>query len=167
MTRSRRQWWTRWRNPSRSRLNSPAASTHEQCAAPGITESSEPAIRWCMVLAMVMSVPRSSSPTKMRVGHEMARAGAVNDQDVMQRHLPRLEEDVGGLRLVDLHRDLLAAGEEIVGIEGVDVGHRRPVTPGDDPHVAVTRRALGEGHPCGDHVRLAQPPVRRVLMPGD
>src|SRR2546422_4311422 len=49
----------------------------------------------------------------------------------------------------------------------VDMGYLCPVAPGDHAHVAVGRRALREGHPRGDHVRLAEPPVRRVLVPGD
>ena len=93
-------------------------------------------------------------------------ARAVHHQHVMERHLSRLKDDVGGPRFVHLHGDLLAAREEIVGMERVDVGDGRAMAPRNDPHVAVGGRALGEGNPRRDHVRLGEPPVRGVLMPG-
>jgi hypothetical protein len=91
----------------------------------------------------------------------------VDHQHVVQRHFARLQDDVGGLALVDLHRDLLAAGEEVVRVKRVDVRHERPVAAGHDAHIAVLHRARREGHPRGEDVRLAQSPVRRVLVPGD
>jgi hypothetical protein len=83
----------------------------------------------------------------------------------MERHLARLEDDVGGPRLVHLHGDLLAAREEVVGMKRVGVGDGRAMAPRNDPHVAVGGRALGKGDPRREHVRLGEPPVRGVLMP--
>src|SRR5882762_62061 len=43
---------------------------------------------------------------------------AVDEADMVERHLAGLEGDRHRLALVDIHRNLLAAGQEVVLIEG-------------------------------------------------
>ena len=47
------------------------------------------------------------------------RRGAVKQQHVMERRLARLQLDMDGVRLIDLDRDLLAAGEQVVPLGGL------------------------------------------------
>ena len=81
---------------------------------------------------------------------------------------PGLEADADRLRLVDLDRDLLAAREQVVAMEGVEVRQLVDrVRARDELHVAVLRRRVGERDPGGDDVGRLEPPVGRVLVPGD
>lgn len=59
-----------------------------------------------------------------------------------------------------------AAREQVVGCEGVAMRHLLDVGARHHAHRAALDGALGEGHPRGHHVRLAEPPVGRVLVPG-
>ncbi len=81
---------------------------------------------------------------------------------------PALRPMPTALRLVDLDRDLLAARQQVVAMEGVEVRKLLDrVRPRDELHVAVLRRGVGERDPGGHHVGRIQPPVGRVLVPGD
>ena len=62
----------------------------------------------------------------------------------------------------------LAAREQVVLVEGVNVRQLvDPVAAGDHLHVAVLLADVGEGDPGGDHVVGLEPPVGRILVPGD
>src|SRR3546814_5339699 len=44
--------------------------------------------------------------------------------DVMEGDLPRAQDQVDRLPLVDLHRDFLATGQQIIIAESIDMRHR-------------------------------------------
>ena len=95
-------------------------------------------------------------------------AGGVGEPDVVQRRLPRREGHRNGLRFVDVHRDLLPPGEQVVVVVLVAVRqHRLEVAPRKHPHAAALLGGRRERHPGGDELRCVEPPVARVLMPGD
>ena len=63
---------------------------------------------------------------------------AVDQLDVMEGHLARLELERDGLGLVDLDADLLAAAQQIVGSERILVRHDlHGMRARDDAHGAV------------------------------
>src|SRR5919199_857475 len=95
------------------------------------------------------------------------RRGAVEQQDVVQRSLSGLQLGEHGLVLVHLDGDLLAAGQQIVLVEGVAVRDLDLVRAGHELHATVHGVSRREGQPHGRHVRRAQPPIGRVLVPGD
>ena len=94
------------------------------------------------------------------------RPRAVHQQHVMQRHLARLERHVDTLAVGHVDGDLLAAGQQVVAGEGVamlELVLEMAARP--ELHGAAFDRCVGEGHPGGDDVVGAEPPVGRVLVP--
>ena len=70
--------------------------------------------------------------------------GAMDQPDMVQRHLAGLQLQHAGLRVVDLDHDLLAAAEQVVGAEGVAMRNLvQHVAAGDHPHGAVRGGAVG------------------------
>src|SRR6185437_8559682 len=92
---------------------------------------------------------------------------AVRQQHVVQRRLARRELDRHALALVDLDRDLLAAAQEIVLVEGVDMLELALVRARHEHHAAVQEIGRREGHPYRHDVGRGEPPVGSVLVPGD
>src|SRR3954469_7350272 len=71
---------------------------------------------------------------------------AVDQADVMQRHLPRLQHDINGFALIDLNADLLAAAEHVVGGEGVAMRQLIPeMAAGHDAQTPTLHSARREG----------------------
>ena len=104
----------------------------------------------------------------IRRSFDAVRLGAVHELDVMQRHLAGLEQDRHGLRLLDVDRDLLTAREQVVLVEGVDMGQLvAGVRAGNHLHAAADEVAARERDPRGDDVVRLEPPVGGVLVPGD
>ena len=96
------------------------------------------------------------------------RIGAVDQPHVVQRHLAGGEFQHRRLALIDIHHDLLAARQQVLGREGVAMRHLiQLVRRRDHPHGAVRRGAVGERHPGGDDVGRLQPPVGGILVPRD
>jgi hypothetical protein len=96
-------------------------------------------------------------------------ARAVEDLDVVQRHLAGLQHQVDRAVLVDLDRDLLAARQHVAFTEGVLVRHHlAQVRARHDPHAAALGRRGREGDPGGHHVALlVEAPIGDVLVPAD
>src|SRR5476649_2408334 len=90
---------------------------------------------------------------------------AVRQQNVMQRGLARLQDRVDTLGLVDLHRDLLAAAQEIVLVERVLVLELAKMRARHEFHAAVQEIGRRERHPHRHHVGRTQAPVGRILVP--
>ena len=102
----------------------------------------------------------------MRRSSERIGIGAMDQPHMMQRHLAGGEFQHRRLAFVDVHHDLLAAGQQVSGGEGVAMRHLvQLVRAGDHPHRAIRRGAVGERHPGGDDVGWFQSPVGRVLVP--
>ena len=104
----------------------------------------------------------------MRRSSALIGPGAVDQLDVMQRHLARLHDQVLGLTFVDLDLDLLAAREQVVRGKGLGVRQHVPlVAARDHAHAAALGRARRERDPGGHDVGRLQPPIGEILMPGD
>ncbi len=96
------------------------------------------------------------------------RLRAVHQLDVVQRHFAGLEQAGHGVRLVHLDRDFLAAREQVVPVESVDVGQLiLDVRARYHFHASADRVAFRERDPCRDDVVRLEPPVGRVLVPGN
>ena len=86
---------------------------------------------------------------------------------MVQRHLPGPQFQHPGLALVHVHLDLLAAAEQVVGVEGVAMGDLvQLVGARDHAHGPVGGIAVGEGDPGGDDVGGIEAPVGGILVPG-
>ena len=96
------------------------------------------------------------------------RVRAVDDVDVMERHLAGPQDDVDGILLVDLHLDLLSPAQAVVRGVCVPVREDRPpVRARHHSHAAVVESAVGQGDPCGHDPGRVQAPVGAVLVPRD
>ena len=95
-------------------------------------------------------------------------AGTVDQAHVVQRGLARLQHDIDGRVLVHLVLYDLAAREHVVLAVGVAVRDLiQLVGAGRNPHGTRFHRAGRERDPGGHHLKTAQAPIGRILMPGD
>ena len=92
----------------------------------------------------------------------------VHELDVMQGHLAGLQGQSHSLALVDVDRDLLAARQQVVLVEGVHVGQLIDlVAAGNHLHIAALFGHVGQCDPGRDHFVRVQAPIGGVLVPGD
>ena len=87
-----------------------------------------------------------------------------------QRDLGTLWLDVAvsmTVRVRNYRDEPLAGAEEVGRIGTVDVNQLRLMASRDEANASVLRRARGEGQPGRDRLRRIEPPIGRVLMPGD
>src|SRR3546814_7977610 len=87
--------------------------------------------------------------------------------DVMEGDLPRVQDEVDRLPLVDLHRDFLATGQQIIIAESIDMRHLNPMRAWNDPHAAALAVARRYCHPGANDIGLVETPIGGVLVPGD
>ncbi len=80
------------------------------------------------------------------------RLRSVEQQHVMKRGLAGLQLDMHRLGLVDLNRDLLTSGEQVVLVEGVLVPDLLLVSPGNELHAAGNLIGRRHGDPGGRNV---------------
>src|SRR5579883_917004 len=84
---------------------------------------------------------------------------AVRQQHVMQGRLAGLELDRDALALVDLDGDLLAAAQQVVLVERVDMLELSLVRARHEHHAAVQEIGRREGDPHRHDLGRGQPPV--------
>ena len=78
----------------------------------------------------------------------------------VQRELAGAQRHVHGVRLVHVHLDLLAAGQQIIGGEGVAMGDLvQPVRTRQEFHRAAGHRGVAEGDPGGDDIGRLEAPI--------
>jgi len=95
------------------------------------------------------------------------RAGGMRRQAVVERRLARRQADVDDRGLVNLHGDLLAAGQHVVVSLVLEVAQPGAMAAARIAHAAVLRRGRREGDPGGEHLHRLEAPVVDILVPGD
>ncbi len=86
--------------------------------------------------------------------------GPVDQEYVVKRHFAGLKRKHRRLAFINLHRDFLTPGQEIVGVKGVamrDLFELLGIR--NHPHGAVLGRALRERDPCGDDIGGIKSPI--------
>src|SRR6185437_15257265 len=96
----------------------------------------------------------------------MVRLGAVNQHNVMQRHLSWLQDDIHRSRLLDRYGNFLAPAQKVVPCKGIPVGKLlERMCSWHNVHTSVLSRARRERDPGGHNIRLGKAPVCRILVP--
>ena len=95
------------------------------------------------------------------------RLRSVKQQHMVQRRLARLQLHIDGLGLVDIDRDLLATGKQVVLVECVLVLDLALVGSGDEFHAAGYLVGRRHRDPCGRDIGRTEAPIGGILMPGD
>src|SRR5215470_9086051 len=91
---------------------------------------------------------------------------SMEQQDVMQRRLARLQLGKHRLRLVDLDGDFLTTRQQVVLVESVLVLDLLLVGACHEFHAAGHLVGGRHRNPCGRYIGRIQPPIGRILMPG-
>src|SRR5262249_50114616 len=100
-----------------------------------------------------------------RVGRWIWRR-AVHQTNVMERHFAGPQGQSDRLRRIDFDLNLLSACQQVVLVERIAMRDLvQGVIAGNHLHYAIGFIACCQCDPGGHDVRLAQTPVRRILMP--
>src|SRR6266849_8991411 len=92
----------------------------------------------------------------------------MDDRNVMQGYLTRVNDYVDCLCFVHLDCDLLTTRQRVVRLIGVSLRKERVlVRPRNHPHAAIFRNTFRERYPGGCDLWWMKTPVGRILMPGD